>query len=158
MHYLDCKGSIVRVAGKTRWLATALTCCILTSCLNIIAHNEDDAAKAATKFAQTAFVARDYPKAHNLLASRFRSYISIDKLTETIAQMHPKSFPSKVTATEFEPMLGQRGMNIFVKGEGEGEDFYYRLAMEGDAPSSYRVAGLFRGNGPNPSTNKRPLN
>jgi lactam utilization protein B len=143
---------------KTRWLATAITCCMLTSCMSVISHDEKAAAKAATEFAQTAFIARDYSKAHGLLATRSQSDIPIDKLTDAITKMHPKSYPSKVTATEYEPLPGQRGMNIYVKGDGDGEDFFYRLVMEGDATAGYRVTGLFRGNGPNPSTNKRPLN
>jgi hypothetical protein len=145
------------IVDKGHCLAVAIICCGLTSCINVIAHDEKMAAKSAIEFAQTAFVARDYPKAHGLLAPRSQSDIPLDKLTEAIAKMHPKSFPTKVTATEFEPMPGQKGMNIFVKGEGEGEEFFYRLVMEGDKTASYRVTGLLRGNGPNPSTNKRPL-
>lgn len=158
MHSLNGSRPGGRFAGKAHWLVVAITCCILTSCVTVIAHDEKAAAKAATEFAQTAFVARDYSKAHGLLASKSQSHIPIDKLTEAIAKMHPKSYPAKVMATEFEPLPGQRGMNIFVKGDGESEDFFYRLAMEGDVSSGYRVTGLFRGNGPNPSTNKRPLN
>src|SRR6185312_6602552 len=141
------------VGIKGHWLAVAITCFILASCISVISHDENVAAKAATEFAQTAFVARDYAKAHSLLATRSQSDIPIGKLTDLIAKMHPKSYPSKVTATEYEPMPGQRGMNIYVKGDGDGEDFFYRLVMEGDAPSGYRVTGLFRGNGPNPSPN-----
>ena len=142
---------------KARSTCVVITCCMLMSCVNVIAHDEKAAARAATEFARTAFVDRDYAKAHGLLATRSQSEIPTDKLTDAIARMHPKSYPSRVTATEYEPLPGRRGMNIYVKGDGDGEDFFYRLVMEGDA-AGYRVTGLFRGNGPNPSTNKRPLN
>jgi hypothetical protein len=136
---------------KPHWLAVAIICCGLASCISVIAHDEKAAAKSATEFAQTAFVARDYPKAHSLLTPRAQADIPLDKLTEVIAKMHPKSFPTKVTATEFEPMPGQRGMNIFVKGEGEGEEFFYRLVMErdntavtGSPPSSVGMDRILR--------------
>jgi hypothetical protein len=145
------------IVDKACWVAVAIICCGLASCVSVIAHDEKAAAKSATEFAQAAFVARDYPKAHGLLAPRSQSDIPLDKLIEAIAKMHPKSFPTKVTAIEFEPIPGKKGMNIFVQGEGEGEEFFYRLVMEGDKTAGYRVTGLLRGNGPNPSTNKRPL-
>jgi hypothetical protein len=143
--------------SNVRGLMGPFICCFMVSCVNVIVHDQNSAAKAATEFARTAFVDRDFTKAHGLLASRSKTYIPLDKLSETITRMHPKSFPSHVTATEYEPMPGQRGMTIYVKGEGEGEEFFYRLVMDGDSTSGYQVTGLFRGNGPNPSTNKRPL-
>jgi hypothetical protein len=130
----------------------------LPSCVNVIAHDQATAAKAATGFAQIAFVSRDYPKAHGLLASRSQKEISEDVFTKTVTNMHPKGFPSRITATEFEPMPGQRAMTIYLKGDGDGEDFYYRLQLDGDATSGYRVTGLFRGNGPYPPSARRPLN
>ncbi len=150
------------LASTARGLAVLIACCTLTSCINVscinlIAHNPKAAENQATRFAQVAFVARDYATAHDLLSPAARQHIPKDKLSGTITAMHPKSFPSRVTATEYESVPGQRGMIIHLRGDGEGEDFYYRLLMEGDAPSGYRVSGLFRGNGPYPSTNKRPL-
>ncbi len=148
--------------GKWRSVtaAAAPACSALASCISAIAHDPTvaaKAAKAATEFAQTAFVDRDYPKAHASMAPRARTAISLEKLTSTIPAMHPKAYPTVLAATEYEPIPGQQAMNIFVKGEGGGEEFFYRLAMEGDSGSGYRVAGFARGNGPNPSKNKRPL-
>jgi hypothetical protein len=142
---------------KAFGLTVAFNCCFMVSCMNVIVHDQNSAARAATEFARIAFVDRDYTKAFSLLAPRSRPYITLEKLSETIPKMHPKSFPSQVTATEYEPMPGQSGMTIYVKGDGEGEEFFYRLVMDGDASSGYQVSGLFRGNGPNPSTNKQPL-
>jgi len=132
-------------------------CCSLTSCVNAIAHDQKAAAKSADQFARTAFVSRDSAKAHGLLAPALAKRVPAEQLGEMIAKMHPKSFPSRVSAIEYEPMPGQRGMTIYLKGDGEAEEFHYRLVMEGDSPSGYRVTGLFRGSGPHPSTTKRPL-
>jgi hypothetical protein len=142
---------------RSRTSCIVLLCGLSTSCINIIAHDEMAAAKAATQFAEAAFVARDFSKAHGLLASRARSQIPIEKLSESITEMHPKQFPSSVVATEFEPVPGQHAMNIYLKGTGDGESYFYRLAMEGDAPSGYGVIGLYRSNGPPPPSNRRPL-
>lgn len=141
-----------------RIVAVSIILCSVPACVTVIAHDEQIAANAATKFAQIAFVDRDGPKAHGLLSPSVAEQLPGDKLSEMIVKMHPKSFPTRVTAVEFEPMPGQKGMLIYLKGTGEGEDFHYRFVMEGDAPSGYRVSGLFRGSGPYPPSNRRPLN
>lgn len=71
--------------------------------------------------------------------------------------MHPKTFPSRVSATEYEPMPGQKSMLIYLQGSGSGEEFYYRLVMAGDASSGYRVSGLYRGSQPYPPSKRHPL-
>jgi hypothetical protein len=142
---------------KAYEIVASFVCCLLTSCINVVAQDEGAAAKAATQFAQTAFVSRDYERAHELLIRSGINQFTTAKLSEAIARMHPKTFPTEVLATDFEPIPGQRAMNIYLKGRGEGEDFYYRLVMVGDATSGYRVSGLYRGNRPSPSPNKRPL-
>ena len=143
-------------SGK-RMLAASIVVCSLPACVRVVVHDEQAAAKAATGFAQAAFVDRDYAKASGMLAPSLARQLPIDKFPEMVAKTHPNAFPAQVTATDSERMPGLRGITIYMKGSGGGEDFYYRMVMEGDATSGYRVAGLFRGNGPHPSTNKRPL-
>lgn len=140
-----------------RSLVVAIVLGCLPSCINVIAHDEQAAAKAATQFAQAAFVDRSDSEARGLITPSLAQQVTGDKLPEMIAKMHPKMFPTQVAATEFEPLLGQRGMLIFLKGTGDGEEFYYRLVMEGDSSSGYRVSGLFRGSGPYPASARRPL-
>jgi hypothetical protein len=126
--------------------------------IKIITHNQKKAADSAGRFAQTAFLAKDYKKAHGLLAEETRKKVSADKLAEAIQKMHPADkFPSEVKAIEYEPQPGQRAMNIYLKGTAGQESFYYRLYMVGDSVSGYEAAGLFRGSGPYPSKAKRPL-
>ena len=146
-------------SAKSRAIAAALACGGFAACVNVIAHDESAAAKAATQFAQVAFIDRDDTKARGLITPALAQQLPDGKLAEMVAKLHPKSFPARVAATEFEPHPGQRGMTIYLKGTGgDDEAFFYRLLMEGDAPSGYRVAGLYRGSGPHPSSNKRPLN
>jgi hypothetical protein len=140
-----------------RALAISIILGSLTSCVSFIHHDQDMAAEAARAFAQAAFVDRDDAKARELLSPSLAQGLTAEKLTEQIARLHPGSFPTRVTVTEYEPMMGQRAMMIYLKGANDGEDFYYRFVMEGDATLGYRVAGLFRGNGPHPPSTRRPL-
>jgi len=142
---------------KSARVVLLIVCCSLPACVSVISHDEKAAANAATEFANAAFVDRDFAKAHELMAPDLRGRIAADKLPDLIAEMHPDSFPSQVVATDFEPMPGQRGMVIYLKGQGDTVEMYYRFVMEGDGAAGYRVTGLFRGNAPYVSTNKRPL-
>ena len=54
------------------------------------------AATAANQFAEAAFVSRDFPKAHTLLAPEAQQQVPVDKLTQVITEMHPETFPSRV--------------------------------------------------------------
>jgi hypothetical protein len=64
-------------------------------------------------------------------------------------------YPISLTAEEFEPMPGQKGMNIFLYGENESEKFFYRLTMEGTTGMGYEVSGIYRGSGPYPPSKSR---
>jgi hypothetical protein len=123
---------------------------ILAGCVSVIAHDDKKAAKAAERFTTAAFIERDYPKAYDLMSSDAKKHISLAQFQETVMRMHPTAFPSAIKATEFEPMPGQKAMNIFLFGEGGGESFYYRLIMTGTSSSGYQVAGFVRGSGPYP--------
>ncbi|WP_337175227.1 hypothetical protein [Paludisphaera sp.] len=140
-----------------RVLAVSITLGSLTSCVSIIHHDQDMAAEAARAFAQAAFVDRDEAKARELLSPTLAQEFTPEKLPGAIARLHPESFPTRVRATDYEPMMGQRAMMIYLKGANDGEDFHYRFVMEGDSTSGYRVAGLFRGVGPHPPSSRRPL-
>jgi hypothetical protein len=139
------------------WLPLILAGCVLPSCISVIAHNEQAAAAAATRFAQTAFVQKDYAAAYGLLSREFLGKVAQPQLADIVAKMHPKGYPTEIHATEFEPLPGQRGMVIYLLGKSSGEEFYYRFVLEGDSSAGYRVSGLFRGGGAYPAGNRRPL-
>jgi hypothetical protein len=143
--------------GRVLPIAIASICSLLFSCVRMISHDERAAATTAADFAQRAFVARDFPSAHALLSSQVRSALSVDGLAKEAAKMHGESSPSNIKAIEFEPLPGQTAMYIYLVGSGGGQQFFYRLAMEGDKNTGYLVSGFFRGNGPYPSKSKLSL-
>jgi hypothetical protein len=135
----------------------ATTLMFLSCAVNVIYHDENKAAAQAVQFVKAAFVQQDSQSAYALLATRTKPYYPVEKLSEWIKKLHPSEYPRVVVAREFEPMPGQRSMNIYLYGESENEMFYYRLIMDGTAPTGYRVSGFARANGPYPSKLKCPL-
>ncbi len=129
-----------------------LTC---IGCVNIITHEEKDAAKEASMFSNLAFINQDYEKAYSILSEQSKASGTLEQFKQTILSMHPSGFPQKVTATEFEPIPGQKAMNIFLIGENEKEKFYYRLVMIGTKQSGYKTGSFVRGNMKPPSSKLR---
>ena len=132
-------------------------CFLLTACnVNVIVMDQQAAAATATSFADLAFVQSDYATAHTLLAPQGQE-LPVGKLADEVSKMHPKNRPTEVRAIEFEPMPGQRSMNIFLKGTRGDEEFFYRFLMVGDKGSGYKVGGLWRGTGPYPPSPRKAL-
>ncbi len=129
-----------------------------SGCVRVLHHDEQKAAVEAEKFAEVAFVQHEPQNAYSIFSDEGKKAISLDKFTTTIEQMHPNGYPSKVSAVEYEPIPGQPAMNIFLHGQNEQEDYYYRLVMQGTAEKGYKVAGFFRSNIPPPdSFMRQPL-
>jgi len=85
--------------------------------------------------------------------------LSFEQFTDLISKIHPSTYPSSVQAAEYEPLMGQRGMNIYLVGKNNNEQFYYRFFMEGMKETDYTVGGIWRGKEPYPPTNmKKRLN
>ena len=132
--------------------------CSSISCgINVIVHDQQAAAKSAAKFADVALVQSDYSVARSMLSPELEQATTGDKLAAEVGKMHPKGRPSDVKAVEFEPLPGQRAMNIFLKGTQGDEEFFYRLLMVGDENAGYKVGGLWRGSGPYPPSARKPL-
>ncbi|NLO91520.1 MAG: hypothetical protein GX410_05960 [Elusimicrobia bacterium] len=133
-----------------------IQCCILfivmalSGCVSASVQDEKLAARQAGEFCDVAFIRHDAVQAYALLLEQTKQSIPADKFAGILVQMHPSGYPNIVKAIEYEPLPGQRAMNIILVGENSSEKFYYRLVMAGDAVSGYRVAGLFRSNGPYP--------
>ena len=135
---------------------TALALVFLISCTTtIISHDVDMAAKSAIEFSKVALIKHDIQNSYTLLSDNMKKTIPLEKYSQVISQIHPSLFPLSLTAEEFEPIPGQKGMNIFLHGENGPEKFYYRFVMEGTAETGYRVSGIFRGNGPAPPSKLR---
>ena len=119
----------------------------LMGCAESINHDEVLAGRRAVEFAQVAFVKHDIENGHALLSDSTKRRVSLEKFKEVLSRLHPKAFPTSVTASEYEPMLGEKAIYIYLVGENSGEHFSYRLTMEGTATTGYRVLSLDRGSG-----------
>lgn len=137
----------------------ALFFCILIACfsMNVISHDQRSAAAMAEHFAEAAFVKNDISTAHADLSSQMQSAYLAGELTADLSKMHPAGRPTEVAAREYEPLPGQKAMNILLKGTGGNEAFYYRLLMVGTREQGYKVGGFCRGNGPYPPNGRKPL-
>ena len=119
---------------------------ILNACvqLNVINHDEVLAAQVAKNFAEAAFVKQDYVNAYSLLSDKAKKEISSDKFKKIIIDMHPLTYPMKIAAIGYDPVLGQKAINIFIIGAEGKERFYYRLFLNGTKENGYKTAGFFR--------------
>jgi hypothetical protein len=116
------------------------------------------AAASATEFAQVAFVEKNIDKAFSMLDPEAQAYITKENFTQGLMKINTPTAPESIMATDYEPIQGQEGMNIYVTGEGPKETFYYRIPMKGTEQKGYKPAGIFRNPGPYPkSPMRRPL-
>ncbi|HEX9264066.1 MAG TPA: hypothetical protein VF977_06830 [Candidatus Binatia bacterium] len=102
-------------------------------------QDETLAARRAIEFAQAAFVDQNLEKAYELLSDGGKRHLSFDKFKDTVTRMHPRGFPTKVTAKEFQPMPGENAIWIYLTGRDSEDQFGYRLTLERDSKADYRV-------------------
>lgn len=114
-------------------------------CVNVLKHNEVVAADRAVEFAKAAIVERNYEKASKLLPEGGQQPEFVKQIEDLVIKAHPASYPTKVTAKEFEPIPGQKAIRIFLIGEnGKDEKFYYSFMLTGTVDEGYRVAEIYR--------------
>ena len=113
------------------------------------------AARKAKQFADVAFVKRDLEAAYPLLSQTTRGSLTLDQFKDVVSKMHPSEYPLFVRSTEYEPLMGQRAMNIYLLGEAEHRRLYYRFVMEGTQETDYMVSGFWRNDVPYPASNTR---
>lgn len=124
---------------RRRLLIIGLITLVLASCAGTVKHDETLAAKRAIEFAQFVFIDKNFAKGYELLSDGGKRHLSLEKFKETLTRMHPRSFPTKVTATEFQPMPGEKAIWIYLAGQNAEEQFQYRLTMEATDTGDYRV-------------------
>jgi hypothetical protein len=125
-------------------------------CAGSVQHDEALAAKRALEFAKVVLIDKDFAKGHAMLSDGGKRHIPLDKLKQTVASMHPRNYPSKVTALEYEPMVGENAIYIFLSGYTGDELISYRLTLEGTAATDYKVLKIDQGTGfPTFSNQKR---
>ena len=119
-----------------------------TGCVEPIEHNEIQAAKKAEEFAEVAFAKGDVERGYGLLAPATKHYVSLEQFKRVLSRLHPQASPKNLRASEYEPMKGEKAIYIYLSGEHSGEQFYYRITMEGTAAGEYRVLKFERSNEP----------
>src|ERR1044071_8324212 len=115
------------------------------SCGKPIEHDPILAGKRAVEFARVAFVRGDMDSSYALLSEGARRYVPLGKFKETVSRLHPKGRPSRVSAVEYEPMPGEKGIYVYLLGRDSGEEFEYTITLEGTASTDYRVSKFTRG-------------
>jgi len=137
-------------------ISITLALAFVISCTaSVIHHDEDMAAKTAIEFSKVAIVQHNIQNGYSLMSDNAKKTVSLEQYSQVFSQMHPSLYPLFLTAKEFEPMPGQKGMNIFLYGENGSERFFYRLTMEGTKETGYKVSGIYRGSGPYPPSKLR---
>lgn len=125
------------------------------ACAESFDHDHKLAAQRAEEFARAAFVRKDPENAYALLSDSGKRYVPLEKFKETITKSHPRSYPIKIAATDYEPMAGEKAMYVYLTGDNAGEHFYYNLTLHGTAATDYKVTRFTRGSGPYGSSNTR---
>jgi hypothetical protein len=118
---------------------------LLFACAESFEHDEKMAAKRAEEFAQVVFVRQDFAKGYAMLSDSGKRYVPPEKFKETVVKSHPRNYPTKVAATDYEPMAGEKAIYIYLNGENSAEQFIYTLILEGTASTDYKVTRFSRG-------------
>jgi hypothetical protein len=131
-----------------RHYSLLFTCALLFfACAKSFEHDQKLAAQRAEQFAQVVFVAQDLEKGYTMLSDSGRRYVPLEKFKETVMKSHPKNYPTKIAATDYEPMSGEKAIYIYLSGENAGEQFNYTLTLDGTATTDYKVTRFSRGGG-----------
>jgi hypothetical protein len=113
-------------------------------CTRPIEHDEALAAKRALEFAEVSFVKQDLEKGYGLLSDAARRYVPLEKFKETVSRLNPSGQATNVTATEYEPMPGEKAIYIYVNLKNSGGQVAFTITMEGAAATDYRVSKIIR--------------
>jgi len=128
--------------NRKRSIFRRLTTCLLTAvwligCAESTKQDENLAGQRAIEFAQIVLVNKNFDQGYQLLSDSGKRHISLEKFKETMTRLHPRGFPTSVTAKEYQPMPGENALWIYLTGESpEG---HYRLTMEATASGDYKV-------------------
>ena len=118
---------------------------LAVGCADSVKHDENLAGKRAIEFAQAILIEKKFAKGYELLDAGGKGYISREKLEETITRLHPRGFPARVTAKEYQPMPGENAIWIYLAGQNSEDQFQYRLTMKADGNGDYKVLTIDSG-------------
>jgi hypothetical protein len=123
------------------WIAIAA---LVLGCAKSFEHDPKTAAQRAEEFAHVVFVRQDFERGYAMLSDSGKRYVPQEKFKETVVKSHPRRYPTKVAATDYEPMSGEKAIYIYVSGENAGEQFNYTLTLDGSAADDYKVTRFSR--------------
>ena len=127
---------------------TALAVVImLAGCAESVKHDEVLAAKRALESGRLFFIEKNFDKGYDLLSDGGRRHVPRDKFKQSLAAMHARNFPTKLTAAEYEPMADEKAIYIFIRGQSGEEQLNYRFTMEGTAATGYKLLKIDQGTG-----------
>ncbi len=141
-----------------RLYCAGLCCFFLSACAQSIHHDERLAAKRALEFARVVLIDKNIEKGYALLAANGQRHVPFDKFKQTIEAMNARGYPTRVSATDYEPMPGEQAIYIYLRGQNGDESVQYRITLEGNAADDYRVLRIDQGSAfPTLSNQKRQL-
>jgi len=120
---------------------------IVFGCTESVKHDETLAGKRAVEFARAALIDKDLKKSYQLLSEGGKRHVPFDKFKQTILSMNARGYPSRVTATDYEPMPGEQAIYVFLRGQNGDEQIQYRITLEGTAAAGYKVLKIDQGSG-----------
>jgi hypothetical protein len=118
---------------------------IAHGCADVVKHDEKLAGKRAIEFAQAVLVNKNFAKGYELLADGGKRHIPAEKFIESMKRLHPRGFPTRVTAKEYQPMPGENAMWIYLVGQNSEDQFQYRIIMEATGNGDYKVLNIDNG-------------
>ena len=124
-------------------MACLLTAAWLTGCAESTKQDENLAAQRAIEFAGIVLVNKNFDQGYQLLSDGGKRHISLAKFKETMTRLHPRGFPTTVTAKEYQPMPGENALWIYLNGQNP--DMHYRVTMEATASGDYKVLTIDSG-------------
>lgn len=127
------------------WALLLALSALAMSCAEAVKHDENLAGKRAVEFVQAVLIEKNFAKGHELLDAGGKRYISREKLEETITRLHPRGFPTRVTAKEYQPMPGENAIWIYLTGQNSEDQFQYRATMKADDNGDYKVLTIDSG-------------
>jgi len=156
--FTDAQRQSLKPASRDwmRKLFLLFTCGIFFyACSDSFEHDDKLAAKRAEEFARVVFVRQDFEKGYAMLSDSGKRYVPLEKFKEAVVKSHPRSYPTKIAATDYEPMSGEKAIYIYLTGDNAGEQFIYTLTLDGTATSDYKVTRFSRGSAPFSSSSTR---
>ena len=115
------------------------------ACTEPVKHDEMLAGKRAIEFARAVLIDKNMEKGYELLSESGRRHVPFDKFKQTIEAMNARGRVSKVIATDYEPMPGEKAIYIFLRGQNVDEQSIYRITLQGTAATDYKVLKIDQG-------------